>query len=254
MIDIHCHILPGVDDGARTELDSLAMAKAAVEQGIHTVVATPHHKNGRYENERSKVQKHLTFLRALLKKENIPLTVFGGHELRINGDVFEDMDKGEIYSVNDSKYVLIEFPSSTVPHYAKQMLFDIQVAGLTPVIVHPERNKELLDEPMKLYNFVRNGALTQVTAASVLGKFGKHAQQFSHQLIESNLTHFIASDAHNTTTRGFCLQEAYQAVKEMYGLDTYYMLMENSHLLIDNMNVNRFEPLIPKRKKFLGLF
>ncbi|MGM8366178.1 tyrosine-protein phosphatase [Virgibacillus sp. W0181] len=254
MIDIHCHILPGVDDGAKTEEDSLAMAKAAVEQGIHTIIATPHHKNGSYENDRGQIEKHLTFLNDLLQSEQIPLTILGGQELRINGDILTDIENGEILPVNDTKYVLIEFPSSSVPHYAKQMLFDIQVAGLTPIIVHPERNKELLAQPEKLYHFVRNGALTQVTAASVIGKFGKHAQKLSHQLIEANLTHFIASDAHNTTSRTFHLNEAYQEVKDLYGLDTYYMLLENSHLLIDNMNVNRLEPEMPKKKKFLGLF
>lgn len=254
MIDIHSHILPSVDDGAQSEKDSLMLAKAAVEQGIQTVVATPHHRNGKYDNERDTIQKHVALLNALLKSEGIPLTILGGQELRINGDVLLDIEKGEIYPINDTKYILIEFPMNSIPHYTKQLLFDIQVAGWTPVIVHPERNKELLDHPEKLYTFVRDGALTQLTAASVIGEFGKHVQRLSYQLIQSNLTHFIASDAHNTTSRGFCLQEAYQEIKNRYGLDTYYMLMENSYLLVNNMNVNRLEPIVPKKKKFLGLF
>lgn len=254
MIDIHSHILPGVDDGAKTEEDSLAMAKEAVAQGIHTIVATPHHKNGRYENEANEIKKQVEIFREYLKKENIPLTIMAGQEVRINGDILSDFEHGEILPINDTKYILIEFPSSTIPRYAKQMLFDIQVAGLTPIIVHPERNKELIERPEKLYHFVREGALAQITAASFIGKFGKQIQKFSELLVDSSLVHFIASDAHNTTTRGFYLQEAYQAIKEMYGWDMHYMLMENSQLVVDGMSVNRMEPSMPKRRKFLGLF
>lgn len=156
--------------------------------------------------------------------------------------------------VNYSKYILIEFPSSSVPHYAERLFYNMQVEGYTPVIVHPERNRELMRNHEKMFEFVRRGALTQITAGSVIGKFGKDVQTFTHQLIVANLTHLVASDAHNTTTRGFCLQEAYAEINKTYGIDTHYMFMENAHLLIDNMNLNRFEPSMIKKKKFLGLF
>lgn len=254
MIDIHTHILPGVDDGAQTEDDSIEMAKAAVEEGIHTIIATPHHKNGSYDNVRENILTYTKILNELFQSEGIPLTLLAGQETRINGDMVEDLENGDILPINDTKYVFVEFSSTQVPRYAKQLLFDIQVAGYTPIIVHPERNQELMERPNRLYEFVRKGALTQITAGSLIGKFGKNIQKFTHQLIEANLTHFIASDAHNTTTRSFWMKETFEVVKETYGLDNYYMFLENSQLLVDGMNVNRMEPYSVKKKKFLGLF
>ena len=255
MIDIHSHILPGVDDGAVTEQDSLAMAKAAVEEGITKIVASPHHKNRTYDNYKDDIRKLVSVLNDLLASEKVPLEILVGQEVRIYGELVEDYEQGDIQTINDSKYILIEFPFDAVPNYAEQLLYDIQRAGLIPVVVHPERNRELIENHQRMYELVRNGALTQVTAASVIGGFGKKIAQFTHQLIEANLTHFIASDAHNTTTRTFHLREAYESVREQYGVDTYYMLMENSHLLIDNMNVNRFEPrAIRTRRRLFGLF
>lgn len=254
MIDIHSHILPGVDDGAQSELDSLQMARAAVANGISTIVATPHHRNGSYDNDRETIQKWVDTLRDLLVREDIPLTVLPGQETRINGDMVTELKNRIILPINDTRYVFVEFPSAHVPRYASQMLFDIQVAGYVPIIVHPERNQELIEHPARLYDFVKRGALTQVTAASVVGKFGKNIQKFSNQLIESNLTHFIATDAHNTKSRGFLLDEAYQAINREHGRDYYYMFLENSELMIDDKNVNRLEPMHIKKKKFLGIF
>lgn len=256
MIDIHSHILPGIDDGAQTEEDSLEMAREAVRHDITSIIATPHHRNGKYDNERSNIMRYVATLNDLLVQEDIPLTVLPGQETRINGDMIKDLENGELLTINESKYIFVEFPSGHVPRYAPQMFFDLQVAGCKPIIVHPERNRELMEHPSKLYEFVKNGVLTQVTAASVVGKFGKNIRDFSHQLIETNLTHFIASDAHNTTTRGFCMDEAFSEIKNEYGSDYYFMLIENSQLMIDNQNVNFIEPsqVKKKRKKFLGLF
>lgn len=255
MIDIHSHILPGIDDGAQTEEDSIAMAKAAIQNGIDTIVATPHHKNRTYDNVKADIIQHVTILNQLFEANGLDLQVLAGQEVRIYGEIVEDIEKGEILPINNSKYILVEFPTDSVPHYTEQLFYDIQVAGYVPVIAHPERNRELLNNHTKMFELVRNGALTQVTAGSLLGAFGKQMQQFSHQLIASNLTHIIASDAHNTTSRTFNLHEAYEVIKSKYGVETYYMFVENAHLLLDNMNLNKYEPqTIQVKKKFLGLF
>ena len=254
MIDIHCHILPGIDDGAKTEEDSIEMAKSAYTQGIDTIIATPHYGNGKFDNERNSIIRNVAILNELLVKEDIPLTILAGQETRINGDMIEAIKRGIIQPLHDTKYLFVEFPSDSVPRYTQQLLFDIQVAGYTPIIVHPERNRELIQNPRKLYEIVRKGALTQITAASLIGKFGKNIQKFTNQLVEANLTHFIASDAHNTTTRGFCLKEAYRYMKDHYGSDYFYTFLENSQLLVDNSTVNKMEPMMIKKKKILGLF
>ncbi|MGY0691488.1 tyrosine-protein phosphatase [Virgibacillus sp. FSP13] len=255
MIDIHCHILPDIDDGAKTLTESMAMARAAVEQGIHTIIATPHHRNGRYNNEKQHILQYVSELNDHLRTEAIPLTILPGQETRLYGEMVTGLEYGELLALNqDTSYLFVEFPSNHVPRYAKQVLFDIQVAGYIPVIVHPERNQEISEYPSILYEFVRNGALSQVTAASVCGKFGKNIQKLTHQLIKANLTQFIASDAHNTTSRGFVMQEAYLELSNRHGDDVFNMFKENCQLLIDGKNVNRNEPLPVKKKKFLGFF
>jgi len=254
MIDIHCHILPGVDDGAKTMHDSLEMARKAVEEGISTIIATPHHKNSQFTNNRELIIPKVNKLNAALKDNGIPLEILPGQETRIHGEVIDGLDKGEILPLAETQYVFVELPSGTVPAYTKTLLFDIQMKGLIPIIVHPERNQEIIEHPDRLYEMVKDGALTQVTAASVCGYFGKKIKNFSHQLIESNLTHFIASDAHNTTTRAFKLAEGYEEVEKKFGMDLVYLFQENAELLIEDKNIYREVPEAVRRKKLLGIF
>lgn len=254
MIDIHCHILPGIDDGAATIEDSLAMARAAVKEGITTIIATPHHKNNQFINPKSSILTKVNDLNTVLKQENIPLTILPGQEVRIYGEVLEDYYKEEILTLNHTKYLFIEFPSSSVPRYAERLLYELQTEGIIPIIVHPERNKELQEKPELLYQFVKNGALTQVTASSVAGYFGKNVKKFSEQLIEHNLTHFLASDAHNINNRNFKIMDALNLVKENYGVDYVYFFKENAEFLVKGKNVIKEIPERIERKKFLGIF
>lgn len=254
MIDIHCHILPGIDDGAQTIYDSLDMAKQAVSQGIDTIIATPHHMNGKYENRKTDIVSKVDELNARLKEEQIDLTILPGQENRIYGEILEDFEKGEIQTLAGSSYLFIEFPSGHVPRYAETLLYEIQVKGLMPIIVHPERNAELIQHPDRLYEMVNNGAATQITAASLIGAFGKKIKKFSEQLIEANLTHFLASDSHNVTTRSFKMEEAVDEVTKKYGADMLYFFTENAELLVSGQNIYREVPQPVRQKKLFGLF
>ncbi|WP_312098335.1 CpsB/CapC family capsule biosynthesis tyrosine phosphatase [Niallia sp.] len=255
MIDIHCHILPGVDDGAATIEDSVAMANAAVKEGITTIIATPHHKNNQFSNSKSSILTKVNDLNTVLIQENIPLTILPGQEVRIYGEVLEDYYKEEILTLNHTKYLFIEFPSSSVPRYAERLLYELQTEGIIPIIVHPERNKELQEKPDLLYQFVKNGALTQVTASSIVGQFGKNVKKFSERLIEHNLTHFVASDAHNVHNRSFKILQAFNTIEEIFGSDFLFLFKENAEILVNNKNVIKEMPeLIHKKRKFLGIF
>lgn len=254
MIDIHSHILPGIDDGAQTMNESIEMAKVAVNEGITTIIATPHHKNNQFNNLKSSILTKVNELNTILKQENIPLSVLPGQEVRIYGEVIEDYNKEEILTLNHTKYLFIEFPSSSVPRYAERLLYELQTEGIIPVIVHPERNKELQEKPDLLYQFVQNGSLTQVTASSVVGYFGKNVKKFSEQLIRHNLTHFVASDAHNIHNRNFKIVEALDMIKENFGLEYIYLFKENAELLIEDKNIIKEIPERIQRKKFWGIF
>jgi protein-tyrosine phosphatase len=254
MIDIHCHILPGVDDGAQSLSDSITMAERAAELGIHTIVATPHHKNGRYENTQQSIIDRVKELNEAIRTEKIDIEIIPGQEVRIHGEMLQGYEVGEILTVNHSPYVLVEFPSNHVPRYTEKLFYDLQMKGLVPVVVHPERNQEIIERSDILYTLVKKGALTQVTAGSVCGDFGKKVKNFSLQLIEANLTHFIASDAHNITSRGFKMSDAFRVIEKKYGMDMVYMFEENAALLIGGKHVYKEDPEHIKRKKLFKLF
>lgn len=255
LIDIHSHILPGLDDGAQTMDDSVAMARAAYKDGIRTIVATPHDQNGAYENTREEILQAVQDLNKELQERDLPIMIIPGQETRIHGDMVDDITKGRLLPLNEtSGYVFVELPSDHVPRYTSQLLFDLQVAGYKPVIVHPERNRELIQHPDQLYRFVKNGAYTQVTAASVAGKFGKKIANFTFDMIEANLTHFVASDAHNTTSRAFYMTKAYDAIEKEFGQDVSYLFMDNAELLLEGQVAAMDMPSRIKQKKFLGLF
>lgn len=254
MIDIHTHILPGMDDGAQTMDDAIAMAKAAADEGITTIIATPHHQNGNYDNPKSSILALAAELNDELKQRGIALTVLPGQEVRLHGDLLDGVVRHEVMALADTPYILIEFPPDHVPRYAEQLLFDVQLKGLMPIIAHPERNAEIIENPDQLYQLIKHGAFAQLTASSITGHFGKKIKTFSFQLIEANLAHFIASDAHNLKTRPFRLRQAYSAIRKEYGANMVYYFQENAELLIRGQAIFRDEPARVKKKKFLGLF
>lgn len=254
MIDIHSHILPKVDDGADSFEEALQIAKAAVSEGITTLIATPHHQNGKYINNKQSILEKVEELNLVLKKEDVPLSILPGQETRIHGDLLIELENDLILPLNHTNYVFIELPSGHVPRYTEQMLFDIQMKGLTPIIVHPERNSEIIENPDLLYKLVSKGALTQITASSLTGHFGKNIKKFTLQLIESQLSHFLASDVHSLNNRPFRLSEGYGVLNQEFGSDAVYLFKENAELLVKNLTVYKMDPSRIKKKKFLGIF
>ncbi|WP_261130813.1 tyrosine-protein phosphatase [Bacillus sp. Marseille-Q3570] len=254
MIDIHCHILPGVDDGAGTVEDSIKMAKKAVDEGITTIIATPHH-NAHYQNNRLKIENDVEDLNDVFRQEGINLEIIPGQEPRINAELLGQLENQEILTLcNQNKYVHIELPSNHIPNYTQSLLYELQLQGITPIVVHPERNVEIIENPDVLFDLVNEGVLTQVTSSSLIGNFGKNIQRFSHQLISHNLTHFIASDAHNVSSRAFHLRGAYEQVEKEFSVKMRYQLQENPILLVNGETIMTHPPEPIKKKKFLGIF
>lgn len=254
MIDLHSHILPGIDDGAQSMEDALLMANKAVEEGITAICATPHHRNGRYENEKELIEEELLAFSKELVLNDIPLQVLPGQEVRMYRELIDDIDRGKILTLNHNNHLLIEFPSGSVPDYATNMIYELRLLGITPIIVHPERNSEILENPDLLYDFILEGALTQITANSITGNFGKRIMNFSYDLLKANMVHVIASDAHNLSSRGFNLREAYRNVEKDFGAKKMYYLQENAELIVNGESVFIEQPLHIRKKKFLGMF
>lgn len=225
MIDLHCHILPGVDDGPKNINESIIMAKHAVDEGINQILATPHHRAHGWFNEKSKIKKLVKEVQASLDEYKIPITILPGQEVRLYGEIIQDIEADKIQFIDEfNKYLLIEFPSATVAAYTEKLFLNLQKKDITPIIVHPERNYAIQKNPSLLKNLVDKGALSQLTAGSYLGVYGKNAKKLSKQLILSNLVHYIASDAHNTTNRSFHLKKTYEQIEKDFSpeLVNYY--------------------------------
>lgn len=218
MIDLHCHILPAIDDGPKTMSESLVMAKFAVESGISHILCSPHHNNGQYDNGKKKVLDQVAILQKALVKEKIPLRIYEGQEIRVSYDLFEKFEKNELLTVDlERRYLLIEFPDEDIPPYVSSLFIKMIGRGLTPIIVHPERNKIIGRDIDRLIPFLEMGCLAQLTAPSYVGMYGKKIQRIAKKMVSQNMIQMIASDAHGLDKRPFVLKEAYQKIQKDFG-------------------------------------
>ncbi|MFC4769452.1 tyrosine-protein phosphatase [Effusibacillus consociatus] len=255
MIDIHSHILPGVDDGAKNLDEAVNMALMAYRDGIHTVVATPHHKNGVYHTSAELIVELVGELNSILLNRGIPVTVLPGMEPHVYSDFCNDLLDGTILTLNrNKKYVFLELPYDQVPRYLNQIIFQIVLAGFIPIIPHPERNYSIRKQPDILYEAIKRGALSQLTAGSLLGAYGKPIQDLSEKLIEHNMVHIIASDAHNTGKRRPALAEAYSLIEQKWGKEIFIEFMDNAKAIIDGKDIYTLHPEKFVKKKLFGIF
>ena len=213
MIDIHHHLLYGLDDGSTDIETSLQMAKMTIDDGITHVVCTPH-ANSEYQ---FLPEENAARLACLREKLGDRLTLGLGCDFHLSYDNIEDaLSHPTKYTINSKQYLLVEFPDFGIPQNISSSFYEMTVAGMVPIITHPERNLTLMQKPEKLIEWIRMGCLVQVTAGSLLGRFGKGPQRIARQLVDRHWVHVIATDAHNTTSRPPVMSEAYDFVAEEY--------------------------------------
>lgn len=218
MIDLHCHILPGLDDGPQTLEESLAMVEIALEDGINTIVATPHMQNGLYRNYLEQVRSAVSSLEEVLAERGLPLRLYVGGDVHIKPDMMAAVQAGEAVTIDDArKYILIELPSMSVPAGVKEEIFQLRIHGITPIITHPERNQVIARAPELLEEMVAMGALAQVTAMSLTGGFGRIVRESAEALVVRRLVHIIASDAHSVVDRPPLLSRALERSVSLLG-------------------------------------
>lgn len=240
MIDLHSHILPGVDDGAQTLEDSLEMARKAISQGITHLMCTPHHNNGKYNNPADKIIQEVANLQGELDKRGLDLTLLEGQEVRLTEFLLTAIQRDEILFTDlDNTYLLIEFPTNEVPIYAEQVFYQLLNRGQVPVIVHPERNAVFREEPNRLVSFLEMGTLTQLTAPSIVGIFGSDIQQTARQMLEHNMLYMVASDAHNLRHRTFLMKEAYKEIEKIGGKEMVEAMQQMAKDLVNGDSVTR---------------
>jgi len=211
MIDLHCHILPGVDDGPTVLAESLQMAKIAVADGIRAVVATPHADNGVYRFNSADIAERVAGFNAELAAASIPLQVYPGAEVQLSPGLAERLYQGKVTTINNSRYLLLEMSSILLPDSCKKELVSLLSHGFIPVIGHPERNPFLQRNLAYLADLVQMGVLCQVTAQSLLGVFGRNVKGAAEQMLQNRLAHILASDAHGAEGRVAALEGAVSA-------------------------------------------
>ncbi|QZN92366.1 tyrosine protein phosphatase [Limosilactobacillus panis] len=253
MVDLHCHLLPGIDDGSKSMAISLRLAREATENGVTHALLTPHHMNGRYVNHKQDVIRETAEFQKQLQEHDIPLTVFPGQEVRINGNLLEALDNDDILFADEGgRYLMLEFPDDDVPHYTNRMIFNLQQRGIIPVIVHPERNTMIMSKPELLYGLLEKGCLSQITASSYVGTFGKKVEHFSRQLIGAGQGYLFASDAHNLPGRKYEMRQAFDKLRHEFGESLAGQYQQNAKSIINGENVplNNLQVLKKKRKRF----
>ncbi len=218
MIDIHHHLLFDLDDGSASLDMSVAMAGMAVQDGITHIVCTPH-ANERFPYDPELIRERLNVLEEVLLAKGIgPLALGIGCDFHLMYENVEDaLHRTKRYTINQKNYLLVEFPDYSISPNTSATLYDLRLSGMTPIITHPERNPILSKQPERMSEWLSTGSLVQITAASLHGRFGQTAQKTCHWLLERNWVHFIATDAHNTTSRPPQMRAAYDAIAGKYG-------------------------------------
>lgn len=251
--DIHCHIVPGIDDGAADVAESIAMARMAVADGTKSLVATPHQLGSNSHVTTEAIRKGVAGLQAALNAENVAVSVLPGADVRIEPELPKLLKQGKVLTLADrGRHVLLELPHDTyIP--LEQLLASLQKQGLVGILSHPERNRGIIRSPSVMEDVVAAGGLLQITAGSLTGAFGSSAQRIAEHAIKNRLAHFLASDAHDTTRRPFGLGDAF-AVTTALADEAYATLLccENPAKVVNGEGVEGGVVRGAGRKKTFG--
>jgi protein-tyrosine phosphatase len=227
MVDIHCHILPGLDDGPDKLEESLQMAEMAIADGITHVVATPHASSMfPFDPVATKRLRD-----ELQEKVGDRLQLATGCDFHLSFENLQDIAANTAkYTINQKHYLLVEFAEFAISPAMDDSLHQLQLLGLSIVITHPERNRLICADQDRLRRWLHRGCYVQVTAQSLLGQFGERARKYAERWLDQDMVHFVASDAHSTTRRPLQLQEAYKAVSERRGEELAKALFRDNPL------------------------
>jgi protein-tyrosine phosphatase len=248
MIDFHNHVLPAVDDGSKSLEISLCMLKNAEEQGITNVVNTVHFQHPKVEiNEitHKRISDSINKLQDELDNRKINVTLHIGAEVFFLPNLV-DLKADPLATFGDGKYMLIEFHIHHIPEIQKQVLFDLKMSGVTPIIAHPERYRQVQENITIAYDWLNAGCLLQVDAGSVLGYLGSGAQLASEAIIKNNWCQILASDAHDSDRRNFCLKDAYEIVTDWVGDNVRSMVFDNPLAVLEGKPISINIDIIPE--------
>ncbi len=235
MIDLHCHLLPGIDDGAPDEATALAMARIAVADGIRTAACTPHIYPGLFENDAAGIAARVVDLRRRLEEEGIALALTTGADAHLTPELLSRLQAGTAPTLAGGRYFLLEPPHTVAPPRFAEAVFDFVNAGFVPVITHPERLTWIRKHYDVFAALVKSGAWMQVTAGSLTGRFGAVARQVAERMLDDGLVHVLGTDAHSARHRAPLLAEGRAAAEKRVGSDeARRLVIERPQAVLDD--------------------
>ncbi len=236
MIDLHSHLLPGVDDGAADLSVALEMARAWVADGVTVVACTPHILPGLYHNTGPQIRTKVAQLQEALNQAGIPLRLVTGADNHIVPDFVAGLQSGHLLTLADSRYVLVEPPHHVAPPRLEELFFSILVAGYVPILTHPERLTWIESEYSTMIRLVQKGVWMQITAGSLTGAFGRRPKYWAERMMAEGLVHILATDAHNLDRRAPILSHGREAAAKRVGdMEAEHLVLTRPQGIIANM-------------------
>lgn len=226
MIDTHLHILPGIDDGPETIEESLQLARALVQEGVHTAIATPHFNDEFPHYTAAEIRARVADMQAALDRQHVPLRLHAGHEALIKSGLVEDIQAGRLATLNGGCYLLLELWNSMWIPETERVIFELRASGIIPVIAHPERYRVIQQDPDRLALLHQQGVLAQLTASSLVGAQGNTTRRCAETLLKKGLIHCIASDAHGLHKRAPHIAASLQCAEKLLGKMRVQQLIE----------------------------
>ncbi|MTI71999.1 MAG: capsular biosynthesis protein [Firmicutes bacterium] len=243
MYDMHCHILPGVDDGADSFETSIKMIKISKKNGFKGIFATPHYVDNTTYNNTKLIKENFLKLKDKIKKQGIDIDIYIGNEVYVVPNLIKLFEKGFVYTLNNSRYMLIEFPMLDNPYFIESLIYDLKVKGIVPIIAHPERYKMIISNPNVLFKFIKQGALVQINLPSLKGSYGPIIKDTAKILIEHDMLHFIGTDAHSFNRRTPNVEKSLDEFKAIVSNDKFKkILYENPKAVINDKEIKISQP------------
>lgn len=241
-IDMHCHIIPHVDDGAKNSNQALNMITQAYESGFRAMIATPHYEVGRYEANKEEIEKYYDKLKSLVEENLSDFKIYIGNEIFFSYGVVEKLNEGQIFTLAGSNYVLVEFSPNDSFSYIKKSLYEIISGGYAPILAHTERYEEVMESELKnVEKLVDAGVLIQINASTLAGNMGIGIRRKVVKLIKNNLVHFISTDCHSDGRRSPNLTECLKYLQKKTDDETINRLLrDNAMKIINNEDIEWF--------------
>jgi len=261
MLDIHCHIIPAIDDGASDLDTSLEMLSIAHKNGTKAIIATPHVIEGKWLPSWEQILEGCRLLNDQGRKAGLDIPIYPGGEVAIHRDILDIVKGPGSYCLNSGRYMLVELPAMDIPGFTEEFFFTLQARGITPVLAHPERHPVLGKDPEILVEWIRRGVLLQVNGSSIMGRMGERSMRMAELLLSRDMVHCIGSDAHGARRRSPNLSATAEKVAGLIGVEKARQILTiNPRQIIESRDVSIFEvkPAQPAKKtsmlkKFFGL-